>query len=208
MEKSEQRVSFFNRLASSWDKESPAPTANRLDSIVNLVKHSNDNVSIIDVGCGTGVLIPSLLKIVGRNGRIIAIDPAEDMLVGLRQKYSDRRIQTKCETLEKCTVEDSSMDAIYCFSCFPHIDDKQQALINSARMLKSNGRIVIAHVSSRNEINSFHKNCSEPVRNDCLPNGQEMTILLEKAGFVVERFIDETGRYELVAKKGDWIYGK
>lgn len=203
MNTSEQRISFFNRLASSWDKECPAPTVARLDSIVGLVSCLADNCTVIDAGCGTGVLIPSLLKVIGEKGQIIAIDPAEDMLTGLRQKYSDSLIQTRCETLENCSVNDSSVDAIYCFSCFPHVDDKQLALTNSARMLKSDGCIVIAHVSSRNEINGFHKNCSEPVRNDYLPDKREMMTLLEQAGLIIEHFVDEHGRYELMARKGD-----
>lgn len=200
MNLSEQRTSFFNGLANSWDEKCPSPSSDRLDSIVELAHLHNGNFSVLDVGCGTGALVPSLLKVIGTDGQIVAIDPAKEMLVELERKYSDKRIQTKCETLEDCSMGTSSIDAIFCFSCFPHIGDKQQALLNSARMLKINGLLVIAHVSSRDEINAFHKSCSEPVCNDFLPDKLEMTALLVKAGFVIEHFIDEPGRYELVAK--------
>lgn len=178
-----------------------APSSFRLDSIISLAQLLGKNLSALDVGCGTGVLIPSLLKIVGNTGKIFAIDPADKMLVALQNKYPDPRIKTLCETLEDCSITSSSLDAIICFSCFPHIDDKQKAISNSARMLKGGGRLVIAHVSSRDEINAFHSGGSKPVRNDFLPNKTEMTNMLMNAGFIIEHFIDEPGRYEIVAKQ-------
>lgn len=202
MNKSGQQTSFFNNLAASWDEKCTHPSSDRLDSIVDLANLGNGNFFVLDVGCGTGALIPSLLKVIGDDGRIIAIDPAKEMLSELQRKHPDRRIQARCEALEDCLIEKSSLDAVFCFSVFPHIDDKQKALLNSARMLKPNGLLVIAHINSRDEINAFHKSCSAPVRNDYLPDKTEMTALLLKAGFMVELFIDKSGCYELVARNG------
>jgi len=202
MNQNEQRAAFFNGLAASWDKMCSPPPADRLDHIVGLAHFGKGSFFVLDVGCGTGILTPSLLKVIGSDGRITAIDPAKEMLVELERKYPDNRIQIKSEILEDCSIECSSLDAIFCFSSFPHIDDKQKAFLNASRMLKPNSALVIAHVNSRDEINAFHKGCSEPVRNDFLPDKQEMTAMLSKARFKIEHFVDEAGRYELVAKKG------
>jgi ubiquinone/menaquinone biosynthesis C-methylase UbiE len=196
----EQRISFFNKKADAWNEPCSVSLAERLHDIVRLANFSNNSLKIVDAGSGTGVLIEPLLKIIGDQGTVIAVDPAENMLVKLKQKYLDPRIITKCEILEDCTIETSSIDAIFCFSCFPHLADKQKSLHNCSRILKKNGLLAIIHLSSRDEINDFHKKCPTPICYDYLPDQKEMTALLNKAGFVIEHFVDKSGCYELLAR--------
>lgn len=194
------KVEFFNSHAESWDRISPAPTAERLKEVIALAGFTPFS-SVLDVGCGTGVLVPQLLDALHERGRLYAIDPAQEMLRVLEHKYSDERLETRCEKLEDSSIPDSSLDTIICFSCFPHVSDKEKALKNSRRMLQNGGRFVIAHVSSCDEINAFHADCSDPVRHDVLPNEIEMRRLMQKAELQVIHFRDEPGRYEMVAQK-------
>lgn len=194
------KVEFFNGHAENWDSISPTPTAERLKEVIALAG-SIPFSSILDVGCGTGVLVPQILDALHEHGKLFAIDPAQEMLRVLKHKYSDERIETRCEKLEDSSLPDSSLEVIICFSCFPHVSDKEKALKNSHRMLKNSGKLVVAHVSSRKELNSFHADCSDPVRRDVLPNEIEMRRLMQKAELKVIYFRDEPGRYEIVAQK-------
>lgn len=190
------KIDFFNRHAALWDRISPPPTAQRLRQIIALTGSVS---SVLDVGCGTGVLTPLLLERIGDKGRLYALDPAEEMLKVLTSRYSDPRIATCCDTLEDCDLPENHLDAIICFSSFPHLSDKPKAMRNAQRMLKPGGAFVIAHVSSRDEINAFHRHSSEPVRDDILPDERAMRRLLSHAGFEILRCVDEPGRYEVLA---------
>ncbi|MFH0799328.1 MAG: class I SAM-dependent methyltransferase [Pseudomonadota bacterium] len=194
------KIDFFNNLAADWNEMSESLPPSHLSAIISLsgIKRS---ATVLDAGCGTGILLPALLEAVGDSGRIKAIDPAQKMLDILQDKYRDHRIEVRCETMENSSFDDSSLDAIICFSCFPHLSDKPAALANVERMLKTGRRLVIAHASSRKEVNAFHAGCSGPVRNDVLPDEREMTVMMQDAGLRVVHYRDEPGRYELVAEK-------
>lgn len=195
----EKNTDFFNGLAGEWDEVCPPPSDEFLLSIVSLAD-LNENSFVLDVGAGTGAIIPALIKTV-TTGKIVAMDPAKNMLDVLKKKFPEERVTTRCETLEDSSLDDSSTDAVICFACFPHIADKTKAMRNARRMMKSGAKMVIAHASSRDEMNHFHASCSEPVKHDVLPDEKEMTRLLDDAGFKIVHFKDEPGRYELVAQK-------
>jgi ubiquinone/menaquinone biosynthesis C-methylase UbiE len=200
MAKENRHIEFFNGLADEWDSMfEPAPEEQLL-AIASLAKLKK-SARVLDAGCGTGIMIPALMRFVGENGKIYALDPAEMMLKKLRSKFRQKAVETRCETLEDCTIPSGSLDAVVCFSCFPHIADKPKAVANAARMLKKGGIMAIAHMSSRNEINEYHSRCSKTVKNDLLPADAEMKDMLNQAGLKVESFRDEKGRYEVVAVK-------
>ncbi len=200
MQDHQSQIDFFNERAANWDEISPPPSNKRLEEIVQLIG-TEDLSSIVDIGSGTGVLIPHLLKKINNKGKIYAVDPAKEMLSVLRKKFTDPRIETKVETLENCTLEDNNISAIICFSCFPHISDKEKAIQNAYRMLKKNGRFIIAHVSSRHEMNEFHAKCDHPVKHDLIPKKDIMYKLISHAHLQIIHFKDEPGRYEVIAIK-------
>lgn len=200
MKQVDLKRSFFNELADGWDGMTEPPSAGRLRKIVSLAG-LHDSAHVLDVGCGTGVLAPAILEAIGEKGRLVAADPAQRMLDLLEEKHVDRRIESRCEMMEDCSLPTSSLDAIICFSCFPHVADKPKAIANSRRMLKGGGRLVIAHLSSRDEINAFHAGCHGAVRHDVLPDEDEMRRMVETSGLSWVSFTDTPGRYELVAVK-------
>lgn len=194
------KIDFFNDLADGWDGMTDPSSADRLKAIV-LLAGLHPPASVLDVGCGTGVLVPVLLDAIGNQGQLIAIDPASRMTDHLREKYPDSRVQTRNDLMEACALPDASLNAVICFSCFPHVSDKPRAIANARRMLREGGKLVVAHVSSRNEINAFHAGCSGPVRHDVLPDEEEMRRMIGTADLKIVHFVDEPGRYELAAIK-------
>lgn len=200
MAKKDRRIEFFNGLADAWDSLFEPPPQDRLLAIASLARLKRAS-RVLDAGCGTGVMVPALMRSIGKDGKIFALDPAEMMLGKLKSKFKHEEIETRCETLEDCTLPSGSLDAVMCFSCFPHLTDKPRALVNAGRMLKRGGAIAIAHVAGRDEINEYHSRCSEAVRDDLLPTDIEMKAMLDQAGLKVETFKNEKGRYEVVAIK-------
>ena len=74
------RRTYFNKLAETWDKT--YCTDELLTFLEDFVPKFGLKLGerVLDVGTGTGILIPFLLKAVGSSGFITAVDFAENMV--------------------------------------------------------------------------------------------------------------------------------
>jgi ubiquinone/menaquinone biosynthesis C-methylase UbiE len=195
------RKTFFNEMASGWDERFYThELKDRLSGLVSLFNVKNGE-SILDVGSGTGGIIPYLLDVSGPNGMIHAIDYAKEMVNIARQKFShENRVTFHVCFVEALPFEDYFFDRVICFGALPHFEDKAIALREMNRVLKSQGSLIIAHALSSEEIKNHHRK-AEPVKYDCLPDEPEMRLLMHNAGFSIIRLIDRQGMYLCEALK-------
>jgi demethylmenaquinone methyltransferase/2-methoxy-6-polyprenyl-1,4-benzoquinol methylase len=198
------RKAYFNEIAETWDEKYCTP------ELITFLKRLVSNFGlkpgqkILDVGTGTGVLIPLLSKAVGIAGSITAIDYAENMVKVCRSKYSHiRNVAIKLQDVEDLYIPSESFDAITCFGLFPHLEDKVKALNNMYRALKPGGKLIIAHSLSSKELGDHHNNASPAVMHDLLPERPEMMHLLKSAQFINVYIKDEPGCYLCLSKKPD-----
>ena len=190
---------YFNEKAAIWDEQVAEKDASRLEGMANRLDiKSGDNV--LDVGTGTGVFLPYLLKKVGENGRIVAIDIAEEMLKIAASKHVDGNVDYLCADVCDIPGGDESFDLVVCYSSFPHFQDKPRALAEIMRVLKTGGRLFICHTSSRDDINEIHRSIPV-VKDDILPDAGEMLTLLADAGFTDIRVEDGEENYLAVGRK-------
>ena len=75
----EAEIEFFDKLAPSWDANEIRSTPERVKSILAKLPLKS-GMSILDLGTGTGVLVPYLSEIVGNEGSVTAVDLSEGML--------------------------------------------------------------------------------------------------------------------------------
>lgn len=203
----ENRKRFFNEHADQWldmwyknektgryDKH--AKDFERLFSLLPL----NAGDRVLDAGCGTGVLVPFLLGRIGDSGILYELDFAEQMIAANRRLHERGNMRFIVEDLEKAPLEKDSCDAVICFSCFPHLQDKAAALQTVVRMLKPSGLFAVSHFDSATGINRHHENC-HAVMHDHLPDEKAMRALMTDAGLQIETFIDEAGFYFVLARK-------
>jgi len=186
---------FFNQAASGWDQRFYTPEmSERLPHLVSLF-HLQKGAKILDVGAGTGGVVPYLLEAIGPEGFIWAVDYAEEMVkIGRKKFLEERRVIFEVASVEDLPYKDRFFDQVVCFGAFPHFEDKSKALEEMARVLKPGGRLVIAHALSSVALRRHHHNCV-PVSKDFLPEGGEMRSLLERAGFQPNRLIDQPQCY-------------
>ena len=118
MMKTEEKCAFFNGLAPAWDGMNQAPQMEA--GIRNFVQCSfvAGARTILDVGCGTGILVPYLLPLYPQ-AQIVELDFAEAMLALNRTKFTDRRLVRLAGDATKLPLPDESMDAILCFNAAP-----------------------------------------------------------------------------------------
>ena len=83
---------YFNSRADTWDEKIAEKDTNKLTHMAERLDLKAGSV-VLDVGTGTGIFLPYLLKSIGENGKIFAIDLAEGMLAKARAKYPDENIE-------------------------------------------------------------------------------------------------------------------
>ncbi len=196
-----RRKEFFNSHAEAWlDMFYRNPQSGVLDrheadfkrlfSIIGL--RLGDTV--MDVGCGCGVLVPYILDRIGPDGRLYEIDYAEKMIEVNKCLHQDPRITFLNTAVEFIGLPAASIDKAICFACFPHFQRKTESLLEIKRVLKPGGVLIIAHFASADEINHRHGK-HECVMHDRLPSEKEMRELLASVGFQIDSFEDEPGFY-------------
>ncbi len=84
----QSEIDFFDEIASTWDANEIKSTPERVKLILSKLPISK-GMDILDLGTGTGVLVPYLSNKVGPTGHITAIDLSEGMLDIARKKYGD-----------------------------------------------------------------------------------------------------------------------
>lgn len=189
------KKSFFNQMAEGWDEKFYTPKmGERLPQLVSLFQLQK-GAKILDVGAGTGGIVPYLLEAIGPEGSICAIDFAEEMVkIGRKKFQKESRVIFEQASVEDLPYKDRFFDQIVCFGAFPHFADKPKALEEMGRVLRTQGTMIIAHALSSAEIRHHHQNCT-PVSQDFLPEELEMRALLERAGFQLSRLLDQPKCY-------------
>ena len=189
---------FFNTMAEKWDTVC-RHDLNKIKYILALLSIKN-GAKILDVGTGTGILIPFLKEQVGEQGEIIGIDVSEKMLEVAQRKYSYDNVSFVCGDVLNANLPKEHFDFVICYSVFPHFDDKQSAINIMSRYLKCGGKYIICHSQSREAINNLHKTASEAVAEDNLPSAGIIKGFIEKANMKLVHEIDDEEMFVLISQ--------
>lgn len=191
----DDRKLFFDSNASAWDEKfAQNNRPERLAEVVGWFGLKKGG-TVLDVGTGTGVLLPFLSHALGEHGRLIAMDFAFNMLKATRSRTYNISLRLINAGVAAIPFRNKSFDRVTCFSAFPHFPDKGRALSEMARVLKKGGLLFIAHLHSIEEIAELHGSVGGTVRCDQLPDRQTMVQLMERAGLSGIDIINEPGKF-------------
>lgn len=185
---------FFDDLATRWDDLEREDIGTLLDRVVSLSDVA-PGMDILDVGTGTGALIPSLLGATGNAGRVCAVDISQGMLRVARSKGFPESVEFILADVMDHDWPEESFDRVMCNAVFPHFTDKALALRRIHRMLRPEGLVVVSHPTGREAVNQIHRESGSVVADDRVPAPEQMRRLLEAAGFVDVSVIDEPEFY-------------
>lgn len=190
------QTEFFDRVADNWDNmiEINEIKINTLLSKISI----KDKEYILDVGTGTGVLIPFISKL-NPNGKIKGVDISKGMLNRAKEKFKNN----KNVCFELLDVENSKIDETYdkiiLYSMFPHLQNKTNTIKKLVtKNLTKNGQLIIAHSNSREFLNNMHKSTDESVSEDRLISIENQKVLFEEVGLNVEQAFENNEIYYLV----------
>ncbi len=189
------QVDFFNSVAKNWDNmiEINETKINYLLSKLEVKK----NDSILDIGTGTGVLIPFLVDKASM-GSIKGVDISKGMLEVASEKF--KHLSNVCFDLinvEKDDIE-CKYDKIILYSMYPHLEDKTNTIKKLVENnLKDNGILMIAHSNSREFLNNLHKNVDESVSESRLIEVNKQREIFINAGLKVTDAFENNEIYYL-----------
>jgi ubiquinone/menaquinone biosynthesis C-methylase UbiE len=195
-----QLQEYFDQLAPTWDREFTPERLKCLGEIVEgLAIKCADKV--LDIGSGTGVLVPFLAAKLGTEGKIVGLDFSMEMLVRAQAKDFPPFVGFARADILAIPVADNCVDLAIANSAFPHFGDQEKALKEIARVLRTNGRLIICHTMSREMLNRLHQSIGGAVANDLLPDEFEVRRLVERARLQMTHFEDGPERYLVIAEK-------
>jgi len=174
---------YFDRHAYKWDQLCHSETEDKLRKLLRSFRLRKGS-QVLDLGCGTGILFPHILKAIGRKGRLYGVDLSEQMLLEARRKHRDENIFLICAPAEDLPFLPGSLNYVIAFASFPHFEKKARAVREVSRVLKKGGRFFIAHLLGRKELKEHHRSSGDiEVMKDILPPEKVLRKMLKKEGF-------------------------
>ncbi len=151
-------IEFFDRLAPQWDTDMI-----RHDHIIAAILDGAEITAgkkVLDVACGTGVLVPDYLA---RNvASVTGVDISAEMVKIAAKKFPQENVAFRNLDVE-VLPEDTPYDAIMVYNAFPHFPDPEGLIAKLSRLLVPGGTLTVAHGMSRAAIDHHHEGTASKV---------------------------------------------
>lgn len=189
-------ISFFDRLAAGWDADLIWN-----EEIIRVILDRagiSAGKDVLDVACGTGVLIPDYLK----RGvcSVTAIDISPKMAEIARSKFPQPEVRVLCGDVETEPFEEH-FDCIVVYNAFPHFPDPERLIRRLSSLLKPGGILTVAHGASRETIDAHHRGSASRVSNGLMP-AEELAGLFAR-DLNVTTVISDERMYQVAGEKSE-----
>ena len=157
---------FFDSMASSWDDDKSDEAGAK--KIVKQFSEKIEGKNILDVGCGTGVLYQPLID--AKAASITSIDLSDKMIKIAKEKFPEGNFI--CDNVLTWKT-DLKFDTIIMYNVYPHLIDIDALIDKIAQLLVPGGSFIVAHGSSRDQINAHHSSHAMEVSRKLLKAQEE-----------------------------------
>ena len=173
---------FITSAAAEWDANVATMFGPRADLGAALALLDSDMI-VGDLGCGTGSLALALSNHVAA---VHAVDGSAAMLLAARTRLADQPNVVLSEgSLEALPLADASLDVAVLMLVLHHVADPQRALRDVRRVLRPNGRLLIADMRPHAQ-----ERYREQMGHVWLGFDElELTAWLRDAGFTAVRYV-------------------
>ena len=159
------------------------------DLAIDLVELLNpkEDEEILDLGCGDGTLS---LEIIKSKAKVIAVDLSSDMV----KKAQSKGIEAYKMDVTNLPYE-NKFDAVFSNAVLHWVKDKNKAIVNIHKVLKSKGRFISEFggfgnlnpiINAMQEVFNKNKSYGEFISPWYFPSDEEYKKLLEQNGFEVK----------------------
>ena len=186
-------IEFFDRLAPGWDADMV-----RNDAIICTILDNagiTEGKDVLDVACGTGVLIPDYLK--RKVASVTGIDISPKMAEIAKAKFPQPEVTILCGDVES-TYFGKQFDCIVVYNAFPHFPDPERLIATLSGLLKPGGTLTVAHGMSREKIDAHHHGSAHHVSNG-LMTAEDLASIF-KESLTVTTMISNDRMYQVVGQ--------
>ncbi len=152
-------IAFFDHCAPTWDRHTVTN-----DAVIGRILDNariTAGADVLDIACGTGVLFPYYLS--RGVASVTGIDISPRMAEIAAEKWDgEGRIRVLCGDAETFTSS-HTYDAIVVYNALPHFLDPSALIGRLSTLLKSGGRLTVAHGASRETIDRCHRGAAAHV---------------------------------------------
>lgn len=114
--------------------------------------HSWSNLNILEVGCGKA----AYLEWYNKQNNFYLIDASPKMIQAAQKNIKKKQMHhikmAECQSIYKTSFEDHFFDVIICSHVLTVVDDVPRALAEIKRVLKPNGRLIVANHVPKNHL--------------------------------------------------------
>ena len=190
---------FFNEHSQIWDNEINARQVKRIREIF-ADKLSFIESPFLDLGSGTGVLVP-VLKEYDNNKDIFELDIAYKMLHKAKEKYKSEHLQYLLADAHKLPLSENYFNTVLCFQVYPHFNNKYEVTREIYGTLKNGGRLIVLHLMGHKELNELHRRAGREVAEDRIFSAQRLAEVIASAGFNIQYTEEKEDIYLIIAQK-------
>ena len=135
---------------------------NQLDNHYRLAKREYDDCisaagiqkswRVLDAGCGNGVFLPHLARLVGETGSVVALDHAAESIAAVERHINNSELPSNIETkvggVTELPFEDASFDCVWCANVSQYLTEAEleSAISEFRRVVKPGGLVAIKEV--------------------------------------------------------------
>jgi ubiquinone/menaquinone biosynthesis C-methylase UbiE len=102
---------------------------------------------ILELGCGTGVVLRALARRTDFSGRLVGVDQSPVLIAAARRLAAeegvDQRIEFRVGDVHHLAVGESSFDAVIAHTLVSHVADPVRVLKEAARVVRPGGSVAV-----------------------------------------------------------------
>lgn len=170
-----QVKAYFDEVAHNWD-DTMVKSDRKIKRIFDVAQVDKDKC-VLDIACGTGVLVPDYLK--AKVKRYVGVDISSQMIKIAKSKFEgEHSVSFLCEDAENLTFN-NEFDCALVYNAFPHFVSPNSLFKSLHTALKSGGRVTVAHGMSREALIIHHSGSAKDV-STILPDVEKMQELMSE----------------------------
>ena len=192
---------FFDKHAEAWHESIDQTVRDRLSEIFEN-KIPPLFTPVLDVGSGTGILLPLLAKNVGNHALLIEVDLSRQMLKQNRDHNGKDLPASHIQADSHCLpFKSNQFKTIVSFAAFAHFEDKASVINDFYRILQPGGIIIILHLMDHSRLNHMHRCVGGAVENDTLPGMAELCAMMRSQGLKILNCEETENIYLICSQK-------
>ena len=179
-------IRFFDHAAHTWDEEMIC-SPEKVNKILDMAQVSEGN-TILDVACGTGILIPWYLQ--RKVQSVTGIDISPEMVNICTRKFSESNVHIICGDVETLSFSEQ-FDRVMVYNAFPHFPNPAHLISVLSGLVAPGGTLTVAHGMSKEEIDKHHEGCARNVSRRLL-SAEELSQIFSQYLTVTHSISDHT----------------